>query len=200
MPEPVQIIRNSWSVGKCSLQGCWARGIKKTKLVATHKKFCWRHHDLVNPCNVAVSRIVSDVFCQWWAISILPNSRTCASSCIAFVQAYGHGGQSLLTEKCLLSADAWIHPLFWGLCLLNILICHSFGFMSTMTTTTHVYCYFVHCLFVEDFRSCVHSTFDGFLIYFKQIILASQINSNHFQIEQILPIPRHLFGFESMFI
>ena len=39
--------------------------IKKTttnKLVATLKKFYGRHHDLVNPYNVAVSRIVSDVF------------------------------------------------------------------------------------------------------------------------------------------
>ena len=35
---------------------------QKTKLVATLKKFCGRHHDLVNPYNVAVSRIVSDVF------------------------------------------------------------------------------------------------------------------------------------------
>ena len=58
MPEPVQIIRFSWSVGKCSLQSCWARGIKKTKQVATLKKFHGRHHDLVNPYNVAVSRIV----------------------------------------------------------------------------------------------------------------------------------------------
>ena len=62
MPEPVQIIRTLWSVGKCSLQSCWARGIKKTKLVATLKKFYGRHHDLVNPYNVAVSRIVSYVF------------------------------------------------------------------------------------------------------------------------------------------
>ena len=37
-------------------------GFKKTKLVATLKKFYGRHHDLVNPYNVAVSRIVSDVF------------------------------------------------------------------------------------------------------------------------------------------
>ena len=29
MPEPVQIIRTSRSVGKCSQQSCWARGIKK---------------------------------------------------------------------------------------------------------------------------------------------------------------------------
>ena len=35
---------------------------QKTKLVATLKKFCGRHHDLVNPYNVAVFRIVSDVF------------------------------------------------------------------------------------------------------------------------------------------
>ena len=42
---------------------CWARGIiKKPNLVATLKKFYGRHHDLVNPYNVAVSRIVSDVF------------------------------------------------------------------------------------------------------------------------------------------
>ena len=35
---------------------------QKSKPVATLKKFYGRHHDLVNPYNVAVSRIVSDVF------------------------------------------------------------------------------------------------------------------------------------------
>ena len=35
---------------------------KKNKLVATLRKFYGRHHDLVSPYNVAVSRIVSDVF------------------------------------------------------------------------------------------------------------------------------------------
>ena len=39
-----------------------SQGYQKTKLVATLKKFYGRHHDLVNPDNVAVSRIVSDVF------------------------------------------------------------------------------------------------------------------------------------------
>ena len=34
---------------------------KTNKLVATLKKFYGRHHDLVNPYNVAVFRIVSDV-------------------------------------------------------------------------------------------------------------------------------------------
>ena len=35
---------------------------KTNKLLSTLKKFYRRHHDLVNPYNVAVSRIVSDVF------------------------------------------------------------------------------------------------------------------------------------------
>ena len=35
---------------------------KKKKNVVTLKKFYRRHHDLVNPYNVAISRIVSDVF------------------------------------------------------------------------------------------------------------------------------------------
>ena len=35
---------------------------QKAKLVATLKKFYGRHHALVSPYNVAVSRIVSDVF------------------------------------------------------------------------------------------------------------------------------------------
>ena len=39
-----------------------SQGYQKNKLVATPKKFYGRHHDLVNPYNVAVSRIVSDVF------------------------------------------------------------------------------------------------------------------------------------------
>ena len=39
-----------------------SQGYQKSKLVATLKKFYGRHHDLVNPYNVAVSRIVSDVF------------------------------------------------------------------------------------------------------------------------------------------
>ena len=45
-----------------SLQVCWARSIKKPKLVATLEKFYGRHHDLVNPYNIAASRIVSNVF------------------------------------------------------------------------------------------------------------------------------------------
>ena len=39
-----------------------SQGYQKTKLVATLKKFCGKHHDLVHPYNMAVSRIVSDDF------------------------------------------------------------------------------------------------------------------------------------------
>ena len=39
-----------------------SQGYQKTKLLATLKKFYGRHHDLVNPYNRAVSRIVSNVF------------------------------------------------------------------------------------------------------------------------------------------
>ena len=62
MPERVQIIRTSWSVGKVLTTKLLSQGYQKTKLVATLKKFHGRHHDLVNPYNVAVSRIVSDIF------------------------------------------------------------------------------------------------------------------------------------------
>ena len=39
-----------------------SQGYQKTKLVATLKTFYGRCHDLVSPYNVAVSRVVSDVF------------------------------------------------------------------------------------------------------------------------------------------
>ena len=35
-----------------------SQGYQKSKLVATRKKFYGKHHDLVNPYSVAVSRIV----------------------------------------------------------------------------------------------------------------------------------------------
>ena len=48
--------------GKVLTTKLLSQGYQKTKLVATLKKFYGRHHDLVNPYNVAVSRIISDVF------------------------------------------------------------------------------------------------------------------------------------------
>ena len=48
--------------GKVLTTKLLSQGYQKTKMVATLKKFYGRHNDLVNPYNVAVSRIVSDVF------------------------------------------------------------------------------------------------------------------------------------------
>ena len=48
--------------GKVLTTKLLSQGYQKTKLVATIKRFSRRHHDLVNPYSVAVSRIVSDVF------------------------------------------------------------------------------------------------------------------------------------------
>ena len=84
--------------GKMLTTKLLSQGYQKTKLVATLKKFYRRHYDLVNPYNVAVPRIVSDVFANDEQISRLPKSRTYASTDISFVQAYGHGGRNLLTK------------------------------------------------------------------------------------------------------
>ena len=48
--------------GKVLTTKLFSQGCIKTKLIATLEKFYGRHRDLVNPYNVAVSRIVSDVF------------------------------------------------------------------------------------------------------------------------------------------
>ena len=84
--------------GKVLTTKLLSQGYQKTKLVATLKKFYGRHHDLVNPYNVAVSRIVSDVFASDAPQVDFPKSRTYASTDVSFVQAYGHGGRSLLTK------------------------------------------------------------------------------------------------------
>ena len=48
--------------GKVLTTKLLSQGYQNIKLVATLKKFYERRHDLVNPYNVAVSRMVSDVF------------------------------------------------------------------------------------------------------------------------------------------
>ena len=47
--------------GKVLTTRLLSQGYHKTKLEATLKKFFGRHHDLVNPYNVAVFRMVSDI-------------------------------------------------------------------------------------------------------------------------------------------
>ena len=48
--------------GKVLTTKLFSQGYQKTKLVATLNKFYGRHHDPVNPYNMAVSRSGSDVF------------------------------------------------------------------------------------------------------------------------------------------
>ena len=62
MPEPVRIIRTSWSVGESAHYKVVKPGASKNQTGCNTKEVLWSDHDLVNPYNVAVSRIVSDVF------------------------------------------------------------------------------------------------------------------------------------------
>ena len=63
MPEPVQIIMQDFMErGKALTTKLLSQRYQETKLVAILMKFYGRHHDLVNSYNVAVFRIVSDVF------------------------------------------------------------------------------------------------------------------------------------------
>ena len=48
--------------GKVLTTKLLSHGYQNSKLVAILKKFYGSHHDLVNPYNVAVFRMVSDVF------------------------------------------------------------------------------------------------------------------------------------------
>ena len=97
-----QLIRYARAFKLSGLHGAWESshyrvvepGVSKHQIGS--KKFYGRHHDLVNPYNVAVYRIVSDVLPV--TLSRLPKSRTYASTYISFVQACGHGGRSLLTK------------------------------------------------------------------------------------------------------
>ena len=61
MSEPVQITRLYGALESAHYKVV-ELGVSKTNLIATHKNFYGIHHDLINPYNVTVSRIVSDVF------------------------------------------------------------------------------------------------------------------------------------------
>ena len=69
--------------------------------LATLKKFYRRHHDLVNPYNVAVSRIVSDVFASDVPQADFPNPIHTLLPIFLSFRPMGMVG-----EACLLSADA----------------------------------------------------------------------------------------------
>ena len=46
---------------KVSINKLFSKGYSKAKLVSTVKKFYERHHDLINPYNVAVFKFISDL-------------------------------------------------------------------------------------------------------------------------------------------
>ena len=73
-----------------------SQGYQKTKLVATLKNYYGR---LLNPDNVAVSRIVSGCFCQWRGISRLPKSRTYASTLFPSFRPMGMVGEACLPSN-----------------------------------------------------------------------------------------------------
>ena len=105
-----------------------SQGYQKTKLVATLKKFYGRHHDLVNLYNVAVSRIVSDVFANDEPLVDFQNSGHTLLSTFPSFRPVGMVG-----EACLLSNAYYPrtpdYTLYSGVhvCGLNILILHSFS-------------------------------------------------------------------------
>ena len=47
--------------GKLLTNKLFSQGYRKVKLVSTVTKFHGRHHDLVDHCNVAVSKLTSDL-------------------------------------------------------------------------------------------------------------------------------------------
>ena len=96
------------------------RYIKKLNcMVSTLKKFYERHYALVNPYNVAVSRLISDIFPAakpetdflnpWHYYSCIFKSLFC------LIGIVGEG--CLPCNDYILFTDAWLHPIYFGLCL-----------------------------------------------------------------------------------
>ena len=119
-----------------------SQGYQKTKLVATLKKFYGRHHVLVNPYNVAVSRIVSDVFASEAQVDF-PNPGHTLLPIFPLFRPMGMVG-----EACLPSNAYYPRTPDYTLCS-GVHVCWSehsdssflYGFMSldysTMTATTY---------------------------------------------------------------
>ena len=130
--------------GKVLTQKLLSQGYQKTKLVATLKKFYGRHHDLVNPYNVAVSRIVSDVFASDAPLVDFPNPGHTLLPIFPLFRPMGMVG-----EACLPSNAYYPRTPDYTLCS-GVHVCWSehsdssfvYGFMildygfGTMTATT----------------------------------------------------------------
>ena len=113
--------------GKVLTTKLLSQGYQKTKPVATLKKLYGRHHDLVIPYNVAVSRIVSDVFASDAPLVDFPVPD------IRFYRYFLRSGlwawwAKLAYQVILTIRECLITPFILGSMSvgLNILICHSF--------------------------------------------------------------------------
>ena len=90
-----------------------SQGYQNTKLVSTLKKFYGRHHDLVNPYNVAVSRIVSDVFATDARYVDFQNPGHTLLPIFPSFRPIGMVGEACLPSNTYYPRT----PLFWGPCL-----------------------------------------------------------------------------------
>ena len=92
---------------RTTLTGLFAQRYQRTKLVSILKRFYGKHQGLVNPYNVAISRLMSDHFCHSQAINGLSKHRTLQ---FPYLTTYPFKlicmvGRSIFTKKCLFSID-----------------------------------------------------------------------------------------------
>ena len=83
--------------GKLLTTKLLSQGYQKAELVAT-QEVLWETSRSGHSLQCGSFQNCFWCFCQWRVISRLPKPRTYASTYISFVQAYGHGGRSLLTK------------------------------------------------------------------------------------------------------
>ena len=147
-------------------------GYQKTKLVATLKKY-GRHHGLVNPCIVAVSKIVSDVFANDEPSVDFQNSGHTLQPTFPSFRPMGMVGEACLPTNAYYPRTP-DYTLYSG-----VHVCwfeHSdssfvYGFMNfdyglgTMTITTYVLVlarvYNKHCLLAISCFLCDHYSGNG---------------------------------------
>ena len=104
--------------GKVLTQKLLSQGYQKTKLVATLKKFYGRHHDLVNPCGVAVSGVVSGVFAGGAPWVGFPGPGRALLPVFPSFGPVGVVGEACLPGGACCPRAPGCTLLFWGPCLL----------------------------------------------------------------------------------
>ena len=130
--------------GKVHTTKLLSQGYQKTKLVLTLKKFYGRHHDLVNPYNVSVSRIISEVFASDAPYVDFPNPGHTLLPIFPSFRPVGMVGEACLPSNVYYprmpdyTLYSWVH-VCWSEHSYSSFV---YGFMSldyglgTMTATT----------------------------------------------------------------